>query len=123
MWARGYEEHLRILIAIEPRSYGQVIGNAIQKLRPHLEVVVVKPEDLVSEVECLRPGLLFSHLSGLEMPIDEVEAWVEISVEPDRPSVANVDGRPQEFDDLDLDGLLSIVDEAKRYSEDGRKPV
>ena len=110
---------MRILIAIEPRSYGQVIGNAIQKLRPHLEVVVVEPEDLVFEAEYLRPQLLFSHFPGSEMPVNEVGAWVELSVEPNRPSVASVNGQLQELADLDLNGLLSIVDKAEKYSRNG----
>jgi hypothetical protein len=30
---------LRVVVAIEPRSYRQVIGRALRALRPHLEVV------------------------------------------------------------------------------------
>lgn len=111
---------MRILIAIEPRSYGQVIGNAIQKLRPHLEVVVAEPEDLVSEAERLHPELLFSHLQDPEMPIGKVKAWVELSVEPDRPSTACVDGSVKELSNLDLNGVLKIVDEAEKYFREGR---
>lgn len=112
---------MRILIAIEPRSYGQVIGNAIERMRSHLEVFVVEPEDLVSQAEHLRPELLFSHLDDPEMPTDSVGSWVELSVEADRPSVACVDGKRKHLSDLDLNGLLSIVDEAERYWRDGRK--
>lgn len=112
---------MRILIAIEPRSYGQVVGNALRKLRPHLEVVVVEPEELVPEAERLCPELLFSHLRYSEMPAGSVGAWVELSVEPDRPSVACVDGQIKELVNLDLDGLLAIVDEAEQYVEDGRE--
>ena len=105
---------MRILIAIEPRSYGQVIGNAIERLRPRLEVVV-EPEDLVPEAEHLRSELLFSHLRGSDMPAGEVRSWVELSVEPDRPSTACVNGQLKKITELDLDGLLSIVDEAERH--------
>ena len=107
------------MIAIEPRSYGQVIGNAIHKLRPHLDVVVVKPENLVSEAEALHPELLFSHLRGAEMPTGKVGAWVELSVEPDRPSTACVGGQLKELSNLNLDGLLALVDEAERYFGEG----
>ena len=109
---------MKILIAIEPRSYGQVVGNAIEKLRPRLEVVVVEPEDLVPEAERLRPELLFSHLRGPDMPTAEVQSWVEISVEPDRASTASVNGEVKEIADLDLDGLLSLVDEAEKYQRE-----
>ena len=113
---------MRILIAIEPRSYGQVIGNAVEKLRPHLKVVVVEPEDLVSEAERLQPEMLFSHLKGSEMPTHHVGAWVALSVEPDIPSVTSVDGSLKEIENIDLDGLLAIVDEAEGYLEEERKP-
>ena len=116
-----YEGEFIILIAIEPRSYGQVIGNAIEKLRPRLKVVVVEPEYLVSEAERLHPELLFSHLRGPEISAGEVGAWVELSVEPDRPSTACIDGQVKELTSLDLDDLLSIVDEAAKHFEDGRK--
>ena len=109
------------MIAIEPRSYGQVIGNAIQKLRPHLDVVVVEPENLVSEAEVLHPELLFSHLQDPEMPTGEVGAWVELSVEPDRPSTACVDGRLKELTNLNLNGVLALVDEAERYFREGHQ--
>lgn len=109
---------VRVLVAIEPRSYGQVIGKALQKLRPHLFVVVVEPENLLSEAERLCPELLFSHLSGPEMPVDGVGAWVELSVEPGRPSRACVNGRVKEFEDTDLDDLLALVDESERQSRE-----
>lgn len=92
---------LRILVSIEPCSYGQAIGNAIRELRPRQEVVVVEPEDLVAEAERLRPGLLFSHLADAEVSVGEVQAWVELPVEPDRPSAARVDGRVEELTNPD----------------------
>lgn len=110
---------MTILIAIEPRSYGQVVGKTIERLRPHLEVVVADPEDLVPEAERLRPELLFSHLPGTEMPADRVGAWVELSVEPGRPSKACVDGRIKELTNADLNELLSIVDEVEGFLEEG----
>ena len=94
----------------------------MEKLRPHLEVVVVEPEDLVSEAERLHPEMLFSHLRGSEMPTHHVGAWVALSVEPDLPSVTSVDGSPREIENLDLDGLLAIVDEAERHLEEGHRP-
>lgn len=110
---------MRILIAIEPRSYGQVTGNAIERLRPHLEVVVVEPEDLVPEAERLRPELLFSHLRDAERLAEEVGAWVELSVEADRPSTVCLNGQLRKVNNLELDALLSIVDEAEKYFEEG----
>ena len=37
---------MMVVFAIEPRTYRQVMGQAIQALRPHVEVVVPDPETL-----------------------------------------------------------------------------
>jgi hypothetical protein len=45
---------MRVLIAIEPRSYREVIRG----LRPHLEVAIVEPDALEPElVICSRPSV------------------------------------------------------------------
>jgi hypothetical protein len=47
---------MRVLMAIEPRSYREVIGEAIRGFRPHLEVAIVEPEALEPEM-ALRSGI------------------------------------------------------------------
>jgi len=49
---------MRVLMAIEPRSYREVIGAAIRGLRPHLEVVIVDPDALEPEMARLDPELV-----------------------------------------------------------------
>src|SRR4028119_1761808 len=49
-----------VLIAIEPRSYRQVIGRAIQALRLHIEVVLLEPSTLGAGVGRLEPDLVFA---------------------------------------------------------------
>ena len=49
-----------VLIAIEPRSYRQVIGQTIQALRPHVELVVLDPDTLGVGVTRLEPDLVFA---------------------------------------------------------------
>jgi hypothetical protein len=46
------------LVAIEPLAYRTIIGNALQALRPRVEVVVVESEAFLVEVACLKPGLV-----------------------------------------------------------------
>jgi hypothetical protein len=50
-----------VLIAIEPRSYRQVIGRTTQALRPHIEVVVLDPDTLEAGVARLEPELVFAN--------------------------------------------------------------
>ena len=46
---------MRILLANEPRSHWEVFAGALRALRPHLEVITVKPDALEGEVPRLRP--------------------------------------------------------------------
>ncbi len=51
---------MRLVVAIEPRSYRQVIGEAIRALKPHVEVTVLEPGMLGVGVRCLKPNLVFA---------------------------------------------------------------
>jgi hypothetical protein len=46
---------MRILLANEPRSHREVFAGALRALRPHLEVITVKPDALEGEAPRLRP--------------------------------------------------------------------
>lgn len=49
---------MRILVAIEPRSYREAIGYAIRHLRPRHEVVIAEPETLSEKIVRLDPELV-----------------------------------------------------------------
>ena len=51
---------MQLVVAIEPRSYRQVIGEAIRALRPHVEVTVLEPGTLGAGVVRLKPELVFA---------------------------------------------------------------
>ena len=46
---------MRILMANEPRSHREVFAGALRALRPHVEVITVKPDALEGEAPRLRP--------------------------------------------------------------------
>ena len=97
-----------VLLAIEPRSYAQAIGGVIAELRPEIDVLVVDPEDLISEMERRVPTLVFC---AEERPdgCDEAVRWARFSPY-EEPEVVRVDGRDERFPGLDLEDLLGIVD-------------
>lgn len=97
-----------VLLAIEPRSYVEAIGGAIAELRPGIDVLVVDPEDLVSEMERRAPALV---LCGEERPggCDEAVRWAEFRPY-EEPEVVRVDGRAEHFPGLGLEDLLGLVD-------------
>ena len=69
------DDRNKVLVAVEPLAYRTIIGNALQGLRPRVEVVVVESDALLVEVACLRPGLVISEFSR---PSGSSEiAWIE----------------------------------------------
>ena len=67
---------MQVLIAIEPRSYREVIGEVIQSLRPHVEVTVLHPDTLGAGVERLDPDLVFANRPDTFSSTGR-SAWVE----------------------------------------------
>ena len=97
-----------VLFALEPRSYSEAIGQTIAQLRPELDVLVVKPEDLVSEIARHAPALVFC---GEPRPdgCDEVVRWARFRPY-DEPGVVRVDGRAERFPGLGIEDVLGLVD-------------
>ncbi len=110
-----------VLIAIEPRSYRQVIGRTIQSLRPHIEVVVLDPDTLEAGVARLDPDLVFADRPDASAPTGR-PAWVEFRPYEEPPARARLAGRSWELSEVDLSDLLSIVDEAEGLSRTTGEP-
>ncbi len=102
------EERPLVLLAVEPRSYAQAIGGAIAELRPGIDVRVVEPEDLPSEMGRRLPALV---LCGEERPdgCEEAVRWARFSPY-EEPEVVRVDGVSHDFPGLGLEDLLWLVD-------------
>ena len=91
---RSYNK-TRILVAFEDeyRAYADALAKAISAARPHLDVATVGLEGLQTEVTRLDP-----HVTICSSPNPATEqqegklAWVELSVDPHRPSKFCVSG-------------------------------
>ncbi len=97
-----------VLFAIEPRSYAQAIGGVVAELRPGIDVRIVDPEGLPSEMGRRLPALV---LCGEDRPdgCEEAVRWARFSPY-EEPEVLRVDGVPHRFPGLDLEDLLWLVD-------------
>jgi hypothetical protein len=111
-----------VLIAIEPRSYRQVIGQTIQALRPHVEVVVLDPDTLGAGVTRLDPDLVFADRPDDTSAPTGRPAWVEFRPYEEPPARVYLAGRRRELGEVDLDDLLSLVDEVEELSRTTRDP-
>jgi hypothetical protein len=109
-----------VLVAIEPRSYRQVIGQTIQALRPHVEVVVLDPDTLEAGVARLDPDLVFANRPDTSAPTGR-PAWVEFRPYEEPPARVCLAGRTWELEEVELSDLLSIVDEAEELSRTTRE--
>ncbi len=105
---------MRIVLAVEPRSYREAIGSAIRGLRPHVEVAIVEPGVLASEVVRRDPELVVCDQPNTVTPNGR-PAWFEYRPYDDWAELC-LDGRRSRLDDVQLDDLLSIVDEAEELA-------
>ena len=108
---------MRILLGNEPRFYREVIAATLHELRPHLEVVIVEPEDLDGAVVQRRPQfVLCSRLS--EVVETRCLAWVLLYPHGAARVVLRVAGRRHTVADPGLDGLLRVMGQTALLARD-----
>ena len=108
---------MRVMVANEPRSYRETIAYALAELRPNAEVLTVDPEDLERELLRVSPQLVVcSRVTRLIKR--EAPAWIELYPDLASESVVGFDGQRITYPDIDLETVLSIVDEAERLFGD-----
>src|SRR4028118_868679 len=96
-----------VLMAIEPRSYRQVIGRTIQALRPHIEVVVLEPSTLEAGVARLGPDLVFADRPDEACaPNGRPAAWVEFRPYEEPPARGRLAGRARGVGEGEASGPL-----------------
>ncbi len=118
--ARDGAGRLRVLVANVPLSYRQAMAAAITALRPDIDVLLGEPEALDTEVERLFPDLVVcSHVTPLVE--SRVLAWVDLYPEGDRRVTISTDGRRVETDGVELQDLLSIIDQRVRKLAETRR--
>ena len=94
--------------------YRQAIALSIHRNRPGLDVRAAPPEAAAGEIEAFLPHLLVHNDTA---PIPEgalggVPCRVEVLYSDSMNARAHVGGRVEEVGDMDVGGLLGMVDEA-----------
>jgi hypothetical protein len=104
-------------VAIEDdyRVYRETIAAGIKVLRPHVQVATVRLEALEAEMTRFDPHVVICSRPTTARPGGQV-AWVELSLEPTRPSVICVGGRYSKRHNPSVDVLLEVIDEAERLA-------
>jgi hypothetical protein len=103
---------IKILIAFENEYhlYQSTIAAAIRIFRPHAEVETVGLEALEEKVERFDPQVVISSLSRIARS-DSLSAWIELSIDPARPTKIYAGERCSEMFNPTVDKLLVVLDE------------
>jgi hypothetical protein len=110
---------MKVLIAIEPRSYREAMGGALQGLRPHLDIVVAEPEDLWEEIIRFEPALVIADRPDTLQTAGRRD-WVEFRPYLEPPARVHLGGQRRDMKKVDLPDLLSVVDEAEELGRTSR---
>ena len=104
----------RVLVAISPRMYREAMALSIHSNRPGLDVRLCPPEDAEAEISRFRPHLLV-HNDTAPIPdgaLARVPWRVEVLYSDSVSARVVADGRDEEVGDMDVGGLLAVVDAA-----------
>jgi hypothetical protein len=105
-------EVVRILVAIKPRMYGEVLAFHIYQERPQAEVVLASPQTLQAEALRMKPHLIFAN----EVPVSLKELgfyWVEVDSSDGLNAIISADGYSTTILDVSMQDLLAVVDKAE----------
>jgi hypothetical protein len=109
---------VRILITVSPLMYREAITLFIHRHRPGHDVRMVSPEASAFEVARFRPHLLVrnSNEGFGQQALASVPFWVEVSYSNGMDARISADGEVSEVDDVSMEDLLRVVDEATAHA-------
>jgi len=108
-------EKIRVVVANEPRAYREALADALRNLCPRAEVSIIEPAALHQHVRRVTPHLVL----GSELDPDMLTGlfcWVDLYPNGERYAVINIGGERTTVGNLDLAGLLRIVDQTERLA-------
>ena len=105
---------VRILVAIEPHMYREVLAFHINQERPLSEVTLASSQNLWAEAQRTRPHLIIANEVSPELKEEIcVFFWVELSVDDGLVASISADGYSTTIQDVSLQDLLAAVDKAE----------
>jgi hypothetical protein len=105
---------VRVVIAIDPQMYREVLAFHIHKKRPRSEVVLASPQALPAEVERVRPHLILANEVPSELKGMGFFFWVEVNTDDALVATISADGYSTTIHDVSLQDLLVVVDKAEK---------
>jgi hypothetical protein len=108
-------EKIRVVVANEPRAYRETLADALRNLCPRAEVILIEPAALHQHVRHFTPHLVLGSELDPEM-LTGLVCWIDLYPNEERYAVINIGGERTTVDNLDLAGLLRIVDQTERLA-------
>ena len=107
---------VRILVALKPRTYREVLALSLPQHHPDAEVLLCPPEVLDRETGRFEPHLVVLDDNDGTAPdgLSGVLYRVEILLGASMDARISVDGRAREVNDICIEDLLAEVDEAEK---------
>ena len=107
---------VRILVAIEPQMYGEVLAFHFRQERPLSEVVLASSQTLWAEAEHMRPHLIIASEVSPELDLKEKSSfffWVEVRMVDGLVATISANGHSDTIEDVSLEDLVAVVDKAE----------
>ena len=103
---------IRVLVALEDdyRAYREMIAVALRVLRPSVEVATTSLEELEEELEHFDPQVVICD-GHKDAESDGRPAWIELSLDPTRPTKISYGSRYLEQPNPGAKELLGVIDE------------
>jgi hypothetical protein len=106
---------VRILVTVKPQMYRETLALTLHEHRPDAEVMIAPSESLDGEVTSFRPHLLVRNDDDGAGPesLNAIACRIEILYSDGMGARINLNGRIRQIEDICVDDLLRIVDEAE----------
>jgi len=93
-----------------------VLAAGVETLRPDTEVTAIGLDRLEVELARLDPQVVVCSRPGGTTEAGGRLAWIELSLDPTRPTKIFLGGRHSESTNPTLEALLAVIDEAEGLS-------
>lgn len=104
----------RILIAVKPRMYREVLALLLHQNRPEAEVLISPPEALDGEVGRFKPHLIVCSEGTAPDISPDVVCRVETMFSDGLDAKIRLDGQLTEAKDVGIEDLLALVDRTEK---------
>ncbi len=105
---------MRILVAVKPRVYREVLALSLHQHRPDAEVLISPPEALDGEVGRFKPHLVVCSEDVMPEIPPSVLCRVEVMFSNGLDARIGLDGRVAEAKDVGTEDLLALVDRTEK---------